>query len=124
MKGSYKVPIGSRRSPLMVWDRPSADNRINRFISAMPSSICCPLGENSQLNVDGIRSLLNVSAIACRANNPRRFTQGPKLVETVTSGDVVTMRSANAPLLRAISSSTRPKAVCVATRPFHSSLGN
>jgi hypothetical protein len=37
---------------------------MNRFISAMPSSICWPFGENSQLNVDGMRSLLNVSASA------------------------------------------------------------
>ena len=28
-----------------------------------------------------------------RANRPRRLTQGPRLVETVTSGEVVTMRS-------------------------------
>ena len=65
---------------------------MNRFISAMPSSMCWPLGENSQLKVDGMCSLLKVSAIASRANSPRRFTQGPRLVETVTSGEVVTMR--------------------------------
>ena len=42
-----------------------------------------------------MRSLLNRSAISSRANRPRRFTQAPRLVETVTSGEVVTMRRAN-----------------------------
>ena len=92
MNGSYSVPIGSSRTPLMTCDRPSADSRMNRFASAMPSSMCWPLGENSQLKVEGICSLLKVSASASRANSPRRFTQGPRLVETVTSGEAVTMR--------------------------------
>ena len=92
MKGSYSVPTGSSRSPLIECESPSADSRMNRFISAMPSSICWPCGENSQLKVEGMRSLLKVSAMASRANSPRRLTQGPRLVETVTSGEVVTMR--------------------------------
>ena len=96
MNGSYSVPIGSSRSPLIECDSPSADNRMNRFISAMPSSMCWPLGENSQLKVEGMRSLLKVSAMLSRANRPRRLTHGPRLVETVTSGEVVTMRSASA----------------------------
>ncbi len=95
MKGSYRVPIGSSRTPLMECDRPSAERLMNRFDSAMPSSMCWPFGENSQLKVEGICSLLKVSAIASRANRPRRLTQGPRLVETVTSGEVVTMRCAN-----------------------------
>ena len=99
MNGSYSVPIGSSRSPLIECDRPSADSRMNRFISAMPSSMCWPFGENSQLKVEGMRSLLKVSAMLSRANSPRRFTHGPRLVETVTSGEVVTMRSASARLL-------------------------
>ena len=69
----------------------------------MPSSMCWPCGENSQLKVDGMRSLLNVSAIFSRANRPRRFTHGPRLVETVTSGDVVTMRFAKSLSPRPIS---------------------
>ena len=113
MKGSYSVPIGSRRSPLIECDRPSADSAMNRFISAMPSSICWPCGENSQWKVEGICSLLNVSAIARRANRPRRFTQGPRLVDTVTSGDVVTMRRANSLSPRPISLRRAPKPVCV-----------
>jgi len=35
MKGSYRVATGSSRSPLMACDSPSADIRMNRFISAM-----------------------------------------------------------------------------------------
>ena len=82
---------------------------MNKFISAMPSSICWPLGENSQVNVEGMRSPLNVSAIASRANRRRRLTHGPRLVDTVTSGDVVTMRAASSPVPRAISLSSAPK---------------
>ena len=92
MKGSYSVAIGSSRSPLMACDSPSADIRMNRFISAMPSSMCCPFGEKSQLKVEGIFSLRNRSAFSARANSPRRLTQAPRLVDTVTSGDAVTMR--------------------------------
>ena len=51
------------RSPLIACDRPSAESRMNRFISAMPSSMCWPLGEKSQLKVEGMRSLLKVSAM-------------------------------------------------------------
>ena len=97
----------------MVCERPSAESSMNRFISAMPSSTCWPLGENSQLKVEGMRSLLKVSAIASRANSPRRFTQPPRLVETVTSGEVVTMRCANSPSCLPISLSSAPKPACV-----------
>src|SRR5580692_7629271 len=68
------------RSPLMLWVRRSADSAMNKFISAMPSSICWPVGEKSQLNVEGIRSLLNVSAKTSRANRPRRLTHEPRRV--------------------------------------------
>ena len=74
---------------------------MNRFISAMPSSMCWPFGENSQLKVEGMRSLLKGRPCSSRANRPRRLTQAPRLVETVTSGEVVTMRSANGSLARA-----------------------
>ena len=107
------MPIGSSRSPLMACDRPSAESTMNRLISAMPSSICWPFGENSQLKVEGMRSLLNVSASASRANRPRRLTQGPRLVDTVTSGEVVTMRAASGVFSRAISLSSAPKPACV-----------
>ena len=81
---------------------------MNKFISAMPSSMCWPLGENSQLKVEGMRSLLKVSAKASRANRPRRLTQGPRLVDTVTSGEAVTIRAASGVFSRAISLSSAP----------------
>ena len=109
MKGSYSVAIGSSRSPLMACDNPSADIRMNRFISAMPSSMCWPFGEKSQLKVEGIFSLRNKSAFSARANSPRRLTQAPRLVDTVTSGDAVTMRAARSLSPRASSLSTSPK---------------
>ena len=79
----------------------------------MPSSICWPLGEKSQLKVEGMCSLLKVSASFSRANSPRRLTQAPRLVETVTSGEVVTMRSAISLLSRPSSLSSAPKPCCV-----------
>ena len=42
MNGSYSVPIGNSRSPLIECDRPSAESRMNRLFSAMPSSMCWP----------------------------------------------------------------------------------
>jgi hypothetical protein len=82
---------------------------MNRFISAIPSSMCWPFGEKSQVKVEGMRSCLNVSASASRAKSPRRLTKAPRLVETVTSGEQVTIRSAKGSLPRAISLRIRPK---------------
>jgi hypothetical protein len=65
------------------------------------------------LKVEGIFSLRNKSAFSARANNPRRLTQAPRLVDTVTSGDAVTMRAASSVSPRAISLSTSPKPCCV-----------
>src|SRR5262249_26282862 len=59
-----------------------------------------------------MRSLLNVSAIFSRANRPRRLTQTPRLVETVTSGEAVTTRSAMALCARPSSLSSAPKPAC------------
>ncbi len=86
----------------------------------MPSSMCWPLGEKVQSKVEGMRSCRNRSAIASRANSPRRFTQPPRLVETVTSGEVVTMRSASGPPMRAISAISRPKPCWVESSPCFS----
>ena len=79
MNGSYSVPTGSSRSPLIECDRPSADSVMNRFISAMPSSMCWPFGENSQLKVEGMRSLLNVSAIACAREQAAAVDPGAEI---------------------------------------------
>ncbi len=48
-----------------------------------------------------------------RANNPRRLTHGPRLVDTVTSGEVVTTREASGVCSRASSLSSAPKPNCV-----------
>src|SRR5438067_221900 len=107
------VQRADRQQPRAVDVVGQPERRMNKFISAMPSSMCWPLGENSQLNVDGMRSLLKVSASACWANSPRRLTHGPRLVETVTSGEVVTMRSASAELSLASSLRIEPNPVWV-----------
>ena len=54
----------------------------------------------------------NTSLRVCRSKMPRRFTQGPRLVETVTSGLVVTMCAASSfssPCPRPISARMSPK---------------
>ena len=90
----------------------------------MPSSKCWPLGLISHFCGESSPRSLNTSSWLDRENSPRRFTHGPKLVDTVTSGEAVTMRSASGPPARAISSSTRPKPACVDAWPFTSILGN
>ena len=52
---------------------------MNRFISAMPSSMCWPLGENSQLKVEAMRSLLNVSAIDFAREQPAPVHPGSEI---------------------------------------------
>jgi hypothetical protein len=59
------------------------------------------LGRELPFVVEGMRSALKVSASEAFAKSPRRFTQGPRLVETVTSGEVVTMRVGQRPCPRA-----------------------
>ena len=67
------------------------------------------LGGEIPIERRGMRSLRNVSASASRANRPRRLTQPPRLVDTVTSGEVVTIRSTRSDLSRASSLSSAPK---------------
>ena len=62
---------------------------------------------------DAIFALAKTSAISLRRNRPRWLTQAPRLVETVTSGEVVTIRSASAPPALARSSRMRPNAAWV-----------
>ena len=73
----------------------------------MPSSMCWPLGPGSQRSSRG-----TAVAGACHgfsAHTPVRLTQPPRLVEIVTSGLAVTMRSASGPPRRASSTSALPK---------------
>ena len=113
MNGSYTVPIGRSRVPNNGAESPRAASRMNKLLSAIPSSMCWPRGDIVQLCGDAIRSSLKVSLLSCGSKIARLLTQPPRLVETVTSGDAVTMRSASAGWLRAISASRRPKPACV-----------
>ena len=82
-------------SPKNSCDKPAALNIINKFISAIPNSICCPFGENFHFCTDGIFLSLKVSSGASLLKSPFLFTQAPKLVETDTSGEVVNIRLEN-----------------------------
>ena len=116
MNGSYRVPIGNSRAPNSGADRPSAASCRNRLLSAMPSSMCCPCGDIAQRCAETTFSSRNVSARSARSKMPRRLTQGPRLVDTVTSGEVVTIRRANSLSPAAMSPSSRPNASCVDCR--------
>ena len=109
MNGSYSVPTGSSRSPNSEWVRPSAARLMNRLFSAMPSSTCWPSGDMPQRWAETTFCSWNTSARPWRSKMPRRFTQPPRLVETVTSGEVVTMRSASMSSRLASSPRMRPK---------------
>ena len=64
MNGSYSVPIGNSRSPLMACDRPSAESAMNKFISAMPSSRCWPFGR--EFPIEGRRDALALERVGQR----------------------------------------------------------
>jgi len=66
----------------------------------------------------------NTSSFSSSEKTPRRLTQGPRLVETVTSGDVVTIWSASAVSVRAISARILPKPSWVEALPLTSGIGN
>ncbi len=71
--------------------------------------MCCPLGDAAQRWKDATCSTLNVSSCTLREKIPRRLTQPPRLVDTVTSGEAVTMRSASSPPSRASVARILPK---------------
>ena len=68
--------------------------------------------------VEAMAASRNWSARASRAKRPRWFTKPPRLVETVTSGEVVTMASASGPPARARSLRILPNATWVDCRPL------
>ena len=72
-----------------------------------------PKRPKSHFAVEGIFAARNVSSRTVRANSLRRLTQGPSPVVPVTSGEVVTMRSASGVASRPISSRILPKACWV-----------
>ena len=116
MNGSYNVPTGSSFSPNNGPARPRAASMMNRLFSAMPSSICWPVSERAHFCAETTFSVRKISSRARRLKMPRWFTQAPRLVETVTSGEVETMRPARSlcPLPRAFR--IWPKAACVEIR--------
>ena len=57
--------------------------------------MCWPSGVMPQRCALASLASRNTSLRVCRSNTPRRFTHGPRLVETVTSGLVVTMCAAS-----------------------------
>ena len=110
------MPTGSRRAPVIAGVSPAAPSSRNRFCSAIPSSTCCPVGDIPQRCALASFASRNTSLRVWRSKMPRRFTQGPRLVDTVTSGDVVTICSASAfssPWPRPISARISPKPACV-----------
>src|SRR3546814_1634906 len=61
----------------------------------MPSSICCPASCAAHFCADGIFACWNTSASSCLRKRPRWLTKPPRFVVWVTSGAVVTIRSAS-----------------------------
>ena len=61
----------------------------------MPSSMCWPFRLSDHFCIETTFSERKTSSRSARSKMPRWFTQPPRLVETVTSGEVVTMRSAS-----------------------------
>ena len=82
----------------------------------MPSSMCWPFRLSDHFCIETTFSERNTSSLSARSKMPRWFTQPPRLVETVTSGEVVTMRSASALSPLPSSFRMRPKASCVDMR--------
>ena len=69
-------PDWRRRLPNSECDRPAAPSSRNRFISAIPSSMCWPFGVDSHFAVEGMFSAMNVSACSVRAKSLRRLPKG------------------------------------------------
>ena len=106
--------MGISRSPNSECDRPSADSMMNRFISAMPSSMMLTLG--GEVPVEGrgdafaaehVRHLLTREEPAC--GSPRRRDSSTRS----RPGEVVTMRLASSLSPLAISWRMSPKPCCV-----------
>ena len=75
---------------------PAAASSRKRLFSAMPSSMCCPFGPCTHWLTDMTPDALAWSAASSTANCPRWFRKPERFVEVVTSGAIVTMRSASA----------------------------
>ena len=84
----------------------------------MPSSMCWPAGDCRQRSR---RSSPRKSTASAGANTPILLIQPPRLVDTLTSGDVVTMRSAT-PATSPRRVRTRPNVSCVDVVPTAGTL--
>ena len=82
----------------------------------MPSSMCWPCRVSRQRTSVSVSSP-NQSMRSPRAQIPARLIQPPRLVDEATSGLTVTMRAATSGASCERSTSTRPSACWVETRP-------
>ena len=83
MNESYTVPIGNNLSLNNSWERPADPSIINKFISAIPSSICCPSEEKTHFWADGIFRSLNISEVSFILNNNFIFIKDTILLENL-----------------------------------------
>ncbi len=90
------MPIGSSRAPCQRM-APGPQRRAAETGSARRCRVRCAGPSALMPQRCALASLAsrNTSLRVCRSKMPRRFTQGPRLVETVTSGLVVMMCSAS-----------------------------
>ena len=86
------------------------------MVSAIPSSMCCPVGRSRQCRIVSASSA-NQSVRSCAAHTPTLFTHPPRLVLELTSGLTVTTRRATSGATRVRSSSARPSAAWVVAVP-------
>ena len=114
--GSYSTPIGNSGWPQRLQVAPSSPSRPTRLVSAMPSSMCCPVGFSRQCRMVSASSA-NQSVRSRADHTPTLFTQPPRLVLELTSGLTVTTRAAASGASRVRSSRARPSAAWVVATP-------
>ena len=114
--GSYSTPIGNSGWPQRLQVAPSSPSRPTRLVSAMPSSMCCPVGFSRQCRMVSASSA-NQSVRSRADHTPTLFTQPPRLVLELTSGLTVTTRAAAPGASRVRSSRARPSAAWVVATP-------
>ncbi len=84
--GSYTVPTGSSGCPDRSQDRPSCPSSRNRFISLMPSSMCCPCGPSAHFSTGSSLHERRAAGL----NTPFLLMKPARFVDVATSGAVVT----------------------------------
>ena len=114
--GSYITPMGNRGCDQRLQVAPSSPIRPTRFVSAMPSSTCWPVGRSRQCRTVSASSA-NQFSCSTSAHTPTLFTQPPRFVEELTSGLTVTTRAPTSGAARLRSSRVRPRAACVVAVP-------